>query len=166
VCSLQPLSEPLVSTSVYCGCQVLPGHACLPSSWHLHCLGEESDKFAIGYSKEGGRIYRHKKTSLAPAKGQSALLPGSPTKPAYVYIPGWVNGRDAMVVSSLLQELRKKSSQDVLGQDDQVQFFPLVMEALVGWHDDDAAPVVSKLAMPARMLRNRPHIASRGSVWF
>ena len=47
-----------------------------------------------------------------------------------------------------------------------LQFFPVVVEALVGWHEDDAAPVVSKLAMPARMLRNRPHISARGTVWF
>ena len=96
-----------------------------PSADPCIACGEDSDKFgdhAIGCGKEGERIYRHnvirdaiyetaKQASLAPAKEQSALLPGSQAKPADVYIPGWANGRDAAldvtVVSSLQKELKK-----------------------------------------------------------
>jgi hypothetical protein len=73
----------------------------------------------------GSTVYRHnvirdtihetaKQASLAPAKEQSAILPGSQAKPADVYIPGWANGRDAAlditVVSSLKQELKKRAA--------------------------------------------------------
>ena len=91
--------------------------------------GRDSDEYgdhSIGCSHEGERIYRHnvirdaihetaKQASLAPAKEQSALLPGSQAKPADVYIPGWANGRDAAldvsVVSPLQRELRARAIQ-------------------------------------------------------
>ena len=102
-----------------------------PSADPCIACGEDSDKFgdhAIGCGKEGERIYRHnvirdaiyetaKQASLAPAKEQSALLPGSQAKPADVYIPGWANGRDAAldvtVVSSLQKELKKRAAAEV-----------------------------------------------------
>ena len=36
-----------------------------------------------------------KQAALSPAKEERALLPGSEGKPADIYIPGWVSGRDA-----------------------------------------------------------------------
>jgi hypothetical protein len=151
-----------------------------PSADPCIACGEDSDKFgdhAIGCGKEGERIYRHnvirdaiyetaKQASLAPAKEQSALLPGSQAKPADVYIPGWANGRDAAldvtVVSSLQKELKKRAAAEVGSaavrrhsdkmtkyfrdcDREGIQFFPIVVEALGGWHSD-AAAAVSKLA--------------------
>ena len=142
--------------------------------------GEESDEFgdhAVGCGKEGERVYRHnvlrdalhetaKQASLAPAKEQSALIPGSQARPADVYIPGWANGRDAAldvtVVSSLQKELRKGEAAEAGSaaarryrekmtksfqacEAEGIKFFPVVVEALGGWHEE-AVPVVSKLA--------------------
>ena len=104
--------------------------------------------------------------SLSPAKEQSALLPGSAEKPADIYIPGWANGRDAAldvsVVSPLQQQLLKKAAEEAgsaakkrnqeklnkyytLCQSEGIQFFPVVMETLGGWHRD-GIDVVAKLA--------------------
>jgi hypothetical protein len=151
-----------------------------PTAEPCIACGQDSDEYgdhAIGCSKEGERIYRHnvirdaihetaKQASLAPAKEQSALLPGSQAKPADVYIPGWANGRDAAlditVVSSLQKELKKRAAAEVGSAAERrhrdkmtkyfrdcdregIQFFPIVVEALGGWHSD-AAAAVSKLA--------------------
>ena len=155
------------------------GIAVYPYDEPCIACGEGSDKFgdhSIGCGKEGERIYRHnvirdaiyetaKQASLAPAKEQSALLPGSQAKPADVYIPGWANGRDAAldvtVVSSLQKELRKRAAAEVGSaaarrhgdkmtkyyrdcDREGIQFFPIVVEALGGWHRD-AEAAVSKL---------------------
>ena len=107
-----------------------------------------------------------KQASLAPAKEQSALLPGSQAKPADVFIPGWANGRDAAldvtVVSSLQQELVRRAAAEVgsaaarrhadkmskyfqVCDREGIQFFPVVVEALGGWHED-AAALITRLA--------------------
>ena len=93
--------------------------------------GEDSDTFgdhAVGCGKEGERVFRHnilrdaihqtaKQASLAPAKEQSALLPGSQAKPGDIFIPGWANGRDAAldvtVVTSLQTELVMRVAAEV-----------------------------------------------------
>ena len=101
-----------------------------------------------------------KQASLAPAKEQSALLPGSQAKPADIFIPGWANGRDAAldvtVVSSLQTEMVKRAAAEAGSaasrrhrdkmtkyfQDcdrEGIQFYPVVVEALGGWHEDAAA---------------------------
>ena len=72
-----------------------------PEAGPCIACGEDSDKFgdhAIGCGKERERIFRHNvlsdalhqtdKASLAPAKEQSALLPGSLAKTVDIYIPG------------------------------------------------------------------------------
>jgi hypothetical protein len=138
-------------------------------------FGEDSDKYrdhAVGCGKEGGGgIFRHnvlrdalhqtaKQASLAPAKEQSALLPGSQAKPVDVFILGWANGQDAaldvLVVSSFQQELVRRASAEVgsaaarrhadkmskyfqVCDREGIQLFPVVVEALGGWHEDTAA---------------------------
>ena len=47
-----------------------------PAAGPCIACGEESDEFAIGYSKEGERIYRHRKASLAHAKGSQPFFQG------------------------------------------------------------------------------------------
>jgi len=151
-----------------------------PEAGPCTACGEDSDVFgdhAVGCGKEGERIFRHnvlrdalyqtaKQASLAPAKEQSALLPGSQAKPADVFIPGWANGRDAAldvtVVSSLQTEMVRRAAAEVGSaagrrhgekmskyfedcDREGIKFFPVVVEALGGWHED-AASLITRLA--------------------
>ena len=107
-----------------------------------------------------------KQASLSHAKEQSALLPGSAEKPADVYLPGWANGRDAAldvsVVSPLQQQLIQKAAEEAgsaaekrnqeklsryhnVCQAEGIEFLPVVVETLGGWHKD-GVEVISKLA--------------------
>ena len=142
--------------------------------------GEDSDVYgdhAVGCGSEGERIFRHnilrdaihqtaKQASLAPAKEQSALLPGSQAKPADVFIPRWANGADCAldvtVVSSLQKELVRRAAAEVGSAaakrysdkmtkyfqacaGEGIKFCPVVVEALGGWQED-AAYVITRLA--------------------
>ena len=105
--------------------------------------------------------------NLLSHNSQSALLPGSQAKPADVFIPGWVNGRDAAldvtVVSSLQQELVRRAAAEVGSaaarrhsdkmskyfqacDREGIQFFPVVVETLGGWHED-AAALITRLSV-------------------
>ena len=136
---------------------------------------EDSDQFgdhSVGCAKEGERIYRHnslrdvlyttaKQACLSPAKEENSLLPGSDAKPADVFIPGWVNGRDAafdVSVSPLQSQLIQKASEengsaaskrfkdkmnkyhtscDMEG----IQFYPIIVETFGGWHPESEAQI-------------------------
>ena len=107
-----------------------------------------------------------KQAALSPAKEENSLLPGSGDKPADVYIPGWASGRDAAldvsVVSTLQAQLVKKAGEEVGSAADRrhkeklsryyescdqegIQFLPVVIETLGGWHPE-AVHVLTKLA--------------------
>ena len=101
-----------------------------PTEGPCVACGQESDVYGdhtIGCSYEGERIYRHnvlrnalydtcKQASLAPAKEQSALIPGSQARPADIYLPGLADGRDTAldvcVVSPLQILYRNKAAEE------------------------------------------------------
>ena len=107
-----------------------------------------------------------KSALLSPAKEENSLLPGSAEKPADVFIPGWHQGRDAAfdvsIVSPLQTQLVRRSAEETgssankryadkmakyFGPCDNegIQFFPLIVETLGGWHPD-SVDTITKLA--------------------
>ena len=93
------------------------------------CTGISDSKgdhaIACGYA--GERISRHNflrdalfqcasQAALGPTKEQRALIPGESSRPADVYIPNWVEGRDAAldvtVVSPLQQALVERAAEE------------------------------------------------------
>ena len=142
--------------------------------------GAASDRegdHAIACGWEGERIARHNQlrdalfqtacqAALGPRKEEQALLPGLGNKPADVYIPNWIEGKDAAldvtVVSPLQATLIHKAAEEgghalkhayerkfrQVGQECEAQglkFCPLPVETLGGWHPK-AITLLSKLA--------------------
>ena len=98
-----------------------------------------------------------KSAALSPAKEENALLPGSDDKPADVLLPNYASGKpaalDVTVVSPLQQQLVKKAAEEPGSaarkrfqekqakyqtpcKNEGIEFFPLSVETLGGWHPE------------------------------
>ena len=122
----------------------------------------------VGCGGNGGRIHRHdslrdalfaaaQSAALAPRKEVPALIPGSASRPADVFLPNWNRGRPAaldVTVISTLQDLtvagaaatqghalrigeeRKLAAHQSDCQATGISFVPLVVESLGGWCEE------------------------------
>ena len=98
-----------------------------------------------------------KGAGIPVAKEERSLLPGTEEKPADVYLPGWANGLDAAlditVVSPLQSQLVKKAAEEPGSaarkrykekqskylqpcKNEGIEFLPVVVETLGGFHPD------------------------------
>ena len=122
----------------------------------------------VGCGGNGDRIYRHnsirdavfsaaQSAALAPRKEVPALIPGSSSRPADIYLPNWYRGQPAaldVTVISTLQNLtvegaaktqghalsigreRKLAAHSQACHSVGVSFVPLVVETLGGWCEE------------------------------
>ena len=117
----------------------------------------------VGCGGNGGRIHRHNSvrdalfsaaqtTALAPRKEMPSLIPGTSSRPAYVYLAIWTRGKPAALdvhVISTLQQLTLKEAATTQGHEERkraahseayysagVTFIPMVVESLGGWGEE------------------------------
>ena len=129
----------------------------------------------VGCGGNGDRIFRHDSirdalfsaahsAALAPRKEVPALIPGSSSRPADIYLPNWRRGQpsalDVTVISSLQRmtlegaattqgfslavgKERKMAAHSAACHSVGVSFIPLVVEALGGWDEEAVATIRS-----------------------
>ena len=129
-------------------------------------FSDQKGHHAIACAYDGERIARHNQlrdalyqtaaqAALGPTKEERALIPGRNARPADVYIPNWVGGRDTAldvtVVSPLQQALvdraadepgfalthayqRKMRQSHEDCNSEGISFIPLPVETLGSWH--------------------------------
>ena len=149
-----------------------------------HANSDTMGDHAIACANQGERIARHNQlrdalyqaavqAALGPAREKRALIPGREARPADVFIPNWVAGRDAAldvtVVSPLQQALVNKAADESGSALDHafqrkmrqswedcnregIAFTPLPVETLGCWHSHAVANI-TRLAIQGGRTR-------------
>ena len=128
-------------------------------------------------AKNSATINQLKSAALAPRKEVPALIPGTSSRPADVYLPNWRRGQPAaldVTVISTLQQLtlegaastqghalsvgkeRKMTAHSEACRSVGVIFLPLVVESLGGW-DGEAADIIRAIGRLQGQRLGIPH---------
>ncbi len=147
----------------------------------------------IGCGGNGDRIHRHdsirdavfsaaQSAALAPRREVPALVPGSSSRPADIYLPTWKRGQPAaldVTVISTLQSLtlsgaastpghalsvaaeRKRTAHATACHSVGITFIPLVVESLGGWGPEAISTLKDIGRLQGQRLGTPPSLATR-----